>query len=115
MVSISVKYNLNFEATDGIWRVQAWASAATDMTEKIFVHQAIPDTPGQALGRTMFTNVAQPGDLEEFPEDAAAAGSSFFRKSSLDLEIKSPELMSSTVKALESDIRGLILAMNEVA
>jgi hypothetical protein len=109
MASISVKYNLNFEAADGVWRVQAWTSDAVDITEKIFVHQAIPDTPGQALGRTMFTNVAQPS------EDAAAAGSSFFRKSSLDLEIKSPELMHSTVKALESDIRGLILAVNEVA
>lgn len=113
MASVRVKYNQSFEAEEGFWRLRAWVSEAEGMTEKIFVRQRLPVVPYQEAVRSIFSNVAQPSDLVDYPEDEPSGTSTYFRTGSLDLEFKSADLLASSLTRLEGDIRNLVLAMNE--
>lgn len=114
MASLRVSHELDFLADDGNWRLRMWVSEADGVSEKVFVHQDIPDAPGQDRGRSRFSHVAQPADLQEYPEDASDGTTTFFRKQSLDLVFKSPELMANAYRGIDADVTDLVMTLNEV-
>lgn len=81
-------------------------TASGDVT-KIFVFKAVKDT-------AEFISIADPVDLEEYPEDAAdiERGTPYFLKDSVELLFRSNDELEGTWAAIQSDVQGLVLAIN---
>jgi len=104
-MDITVKYNLNMD-TDGYWRMQAWVSQCGDNDDpNVFVHQMLPDIPSKEGSESIFVDIANRADMEEYPVDAPADGLSFFRKRFMDISVQDSLEMQSAVSLIERDLR----------
>jgi hypothetical protein len=111
---ITVLYNV-FLQVDGVWRLQVWASETENMTGKIFVYQHKRQMPYNSTPRDVFVNIAQPSDIEEYPEDTPGDVFPFFRKESIDLEINDSRLTYNTIGRLAKDIADLCTGLDRIS
>jgi hypothetical protein len=113
--SVVLKYNLYMEES-GSWRLQVWSHETLGgMDPSIFVWQCLPDVPYQGSGRKIFTNIAHPADMEEYPSgnpDLTIA--SFFRRDYADVLFESLPLASETLEKIEKDVDDLCEALNKM-
>ena len=85
---------------------------AVDMPSEIFVYQRKPiisDTSHEDV----FSNIASPTDIEEYPVgDPASADRPFFRASAVDLVFRNLTLAEDAWEAIQSDVEQLVWALN---
>ena len=73
--------------------------------------QCLPNVPSNTDTRQRFSNVAQPTDIEEYPEDVVGTSSSFYRKSWLDIEfIGLPDALR-VIASIKSDVKDLVKSL----
>lgn len=93
---------------------------AVDISEKIFVMQrslpASPSAPGASLPDPVdrFMSIADPVDLEEYPEDAPALDQEmpYYRVNEVTLEFRSLDDLLQTWEYIKDDVSGLVRAVN---
>ena len=98
-------YDLRIEVTN-----------ATDMPAKIFIFQrtvmsAMDDEANREVNQ--FISIADPVDLEEFPEDSPDLDNSmpYFRTDVVELRFRSMVELEDTKILIDEDITGLIAAL----
>ena len=105
-MQITVKYNLNM-ASDGYRRLQAWvAECGDDDDPNVFVHQALPPLSNKPDAATsIFVDIANRADMEEYPSDAPEGSLSFFRRRFMDVSLRDSLEMQSAVRLIERNLR----------
>ena len=114
-MDLEVKYNL-FMAPDGYWRLQAWVSRCGDDDDpNVFVYQALPpvsDSPDAPS--SIFVDVANRLDMEEYPADNPREPLSFYRKKSMDVSLTDSSEMMHAVSLIEKNLESLARAYGKV-
>lgn len=115
-ISITVKYYRN-EIVKNLqsYDLRVVVEAATDMPEEIFVLQrtiptAVPAGVTSPTPSDVFTCIADPVDLEEFPVDAPDLVNEmpYFRVSEITLRFRSLELLEEVRGLIGEDIQALV-------
>ena len=115
-ISLDVRYSKQ-ERDTGVFAylLRVEVSHATDMTDKIFVFQRNVMSLDAEANRLsdQFMSIADPVDLEEFPEDAPDLDNQmpYYRKNSVDLVFRSMVELEETKALIEADIRTLVNSM----
>jgi len=111
-VSLTVKYYTN-EIVPNLqsYDLKVEVVSATDMPTKIFVMQhGVPSDafPNDPIDR--FVCIADPVDLEEFPEDVPdlAHEMPYFRVSVITLRFRSPEILEEVKDLIAVDLQQLV-------
>lgn len=110
MSSITVTKRVSL-TPDNRHRMQVWVSETTNnIPPTVFVYQKLPSVPLADLS-DLFVHMASYADITDFPEDAPAKDSPFFRKRYVDLVFDSLPVLDATyvkmmrmVKLLVEDI-----------
>jgi hypothetical protein len=89
------------------------AVEAVDMPDKIFVKQRIKNFAKDRIDDT-FVAIATPTQLEDFDEDAPADGSSFFRTNSIELVMRTPELLQEVFDSLMYEVKKLVVDLEDI-
>jgi hypothetical protein len=97
------EYQLN--QTDGV-RIRVDATNAQNMPSKIFAYLLQPLAPGAEARVAAFDHVCSPSDLEEFPENAPAAGAvpAWFRLNYVDIVVRSRTEAHIFIRELAEDV-----------
>lgn len=97
--------------TQGV-RIKVEAEESSGMPLEIFVYQRRPSAPpGESLD--VFTNVASPNDLQEYPAgDDPGPDSPFYRRAMVDLVFRSPDHAQQAIDSLILDINQLVESLN---
>lgn len=115
-ISITVQYYRseivkNLQSYD----LQVVVESAVEMPEEIFVMQAMqsPASPGGITKPDLFTCIADPVDLEEFPASTPDLSSEmpYYRVSEITLRFRSMELLEQCQQLIDEDIQGLVNAL----
>lgn len=114
--SLTVKYyHTKPEAGLQSFDLRVEVTAAENMSPKIFVMQH-GGTPAPVPGSTAedrFTCIADPVDLEEFPEDAPDLANEmpYYRVNDITLRFRSIELLQESHELIDRDIRQLVKSL----
>ena len=93
------------------------AHTAVDMSSKIFVFQrrvTSATDPQAAEEKDIFISIADPVDLEHYPEDTPDPGNNmpFYRSASVELMLRSTEEVLEVKDMIDTDVGGLVNALN---
>jgi hypothetical protein len=86
---------------------------AVDMPSKIFVKQRIRNFAAGTFDDT-FAAICTPTQLEDFPEDAPAEGSSYFRTNKVELVCRTPEQLQSVFDSLVYETKKLVVDLTDM-
>jgi hypothetical protein len=89
------------------------AIEAVGMPLEIFVFQRNP-APLQVGQADVFSNIASPSDLEEYPVNEPAPRGFFFRRSRIDLVFRNLELLRQSLIDIENDVRLLTESLDQM-
>lgn len=97
------------------YKVTLTVDAASGISDKLFVFQEIPADP-ITEETSMFSHIASPADLEEYPEDTVTPGSgmTFYRANTVTLLLRKFELLEESVRIIKSDIQLLVTRLNRL-
>lgn len=87
------------------YRMQIQASDAVGMGNEIFVFQRMPAGAGF---NDVFTNVASPSDMDDYPVGAPDPGGMFFRLAAIDLVFRNVTLADEAWSGIKNDVTELI-------
>jgi len=120
-VSIKIRYSRQEQATAvQSYLLKVEVLETTDMPTKIFVFQrrvkSAMDQEINALG-DMFISIADPVDLEEFPEDIADPLNDmpYYRLAAVTLKFRDMEELEETKDLIDADIQKLVNSLNAEA
>ena len=119
--SIKIRYSKQEKTTDVYsYLLKVEVLEATDMPTKIFVFQrrvaSANDAQANALG-DMFVSLADPVDLEEFPEDIADPLNDmpYYRLSEVTLKFRSMTELQEVKDLIDADIQKLVNSLKAEA
>jgi len=97
--------------TQGV-RIKIVAIESNQMPKEVFVFQRRPSAPpGESID--VFTNIASPNDLEEYPVgDITDIAHPFLRLDVVDLVFRSPEHAQDGIQRMVGDIAQLVESLN---
>ena len=81
------------------------------MTSKIFVKQRTRNF-ARGLFEDTFVAVCTPTQLEDFAEDAPGEGSSYYRTESIELVMRTPELLLEVFESLKYEVKKLVIDLD---
>ena len=95
-------------------RLQLTVIDSCNLSPAIFVYE-VQVVDAETLDKKgVFRSVATPVDMTEMPVDTPRAGETLFRKSTVDLLVRSPSMETAVSEALFSDIESLMVSMDEL-
>ena len=114
MYGVQLSKQLTPVSPEGNYRLQVWVSEYTDDTDpKIFTYQRQPTIPKEEDDPDdQFVAVSSAGDMAEYPVDDPNDDGPFFRKSFLDLEFESVDLLNRSWTFIKRDVADLINNLN---
>ena len=86
---------------------------AVNMPSKIFVNQRIRNFATDTFDDT-FAAICTPTQLEDFPEDAPAEGSSYFRTNKVEVVCRTPEQLQSVFNSLVYETKKLVVDLTDM-
>lgn len=95
------------------YKLVVQAINAQDMPNKIFVKQRIQNFV-TGVADDSFVAVCTPTQLEDFQEDSPAQGSSFFRTSSIELVMRTPEELEAVFESLLYEVQKLVIDLDDL-
>lgn len=98
----------NFHGVDGV-RVRIEASAAEEMSDKVFAYVLLPMMPAAGEREGAFSHVCSPTDLAEYPEDEPIAGHrpEWFRLNYIDVHLRSRYEAKRLIQDVTDDVQRL--------
>lgn len=100
------------------WRVVVTASAAAGLANEVFLHQRLPVDPQAPSGPQAdeLAGVCTPADLAELPVNNPSPGASpsLFRRSSLDVVLRSQKEADDLWSRLKKDVTALLVALDKM-
>ena len=99
---------------EGNHRLRIWVSDYEGLEPEIFVYQREPLLPEETSPEDVFVNVASAADMEEYPANAPAGDSPFFRLSRVDLIFRSVDIMDRTWNAIKTDVEYLLVNLDKL-
>jgi len=115
MAELVVRYSTN-EAAIGVqsYDLKVVVTNAVGMSDKIFVFQRTVNNPSDAQEEDRFICIADPVDLEEFPEDSPDIGNDmpYYRLSQVTLRFRDMVTLEETKELIELDIQQLVYSIN---
>lgn len=107
-VSLTVKYSTNVAAGINLtsYSLKVEILSATNISKKVFIFQA-STTPGD---NDLFVCVADPVDLQEFPEDIPNLTQEipYYRKDTVILVFRDVKTMEETKNLIAADLQKLV-------
>ena len=111
---LSLKTRVVADAGSGQRRLRAWISCHQCMDPAVFVYQRCPALPGEPAPDDRFVNVASASDMADYPCNAPADGSPFFRLPHIDIVFRSAKLLCTTVDRIVEDLTGLVASLDSL-
>ena len=96
------------------YRFKAEVTEAVNISPAIFVYQSLAPFPSQANPQPRFSHVATPVDMEDWGEDEDL-DEQFFRKSEIDVFVRSPQMAKLFREEVLRRTRLLVQGMNDMA
>ena len=103
--------------TDSIYssrRLQLQVIEVCKVSPAIFVFETQIINAQTLEKKGVFKNVATPADLTELSVDTPATGATLFRKSSVDLLVRSPNMEEAVWEAIYADAETLMLSLDDL-
>ncbi len=102
-------------ATEDGYLLAIDVTSAADVGPELFVHHLSPYRGGQAQ-QVVFSHIASPAALEEYPTEAEATnGAYYFRRSSVRLVFRSLAKLHAGWLAIGSDVQNLVESLDQLA
>lgn len=86
---------------------------AEGMPDKIFVNQRIRNFAKGTVDDT-FAAVCTPVQLEDFAEDAPAQGSSYYRTNTIEIVVRTPEMLNRAFDSIIYEVKKLVLDLENL-
>ncbi len=114
--NITVTYSMSdFRVDMQGYALDVEVTAATEVTDKIFVFQTAPE--GLAEGKDVFQCVASPVQLEELPADDPDLDNDmpYYRKEKVTLHFSHPDILVMYKNLISNDIKQLMDSLEAMA
>ena len=107
-------YRHAVEAVSSGYSLVVDVTAAADADREIFVHHLSPRTEDQPR-QVVFSHIASPTDLEEYPIGIPASGTPFYhRRSSVSLVFRNLLLLHESWLAIGKDVQSLAESLDQL-